>query len=80
MKRCAPYPDCPAVCHFCIWYEYNGDGWKNRVYCDEGYCRLNGESKDPHHDCLNFVCFNWIAQGINYDAIAEVATRTICFT
>lgn len=54
MRKCSH--DCPAICDYCIWFDFNGDDFG--AYTDDGYCRVNGENKWPEDECENFVCFN----------------------
>lgn len=55
MKTCSD--DCPAICDYCIWFDFNGDDVG--AYIGDGYCRLSGENRWPEDSCWNFVCSNW---------------------
>lgn len=68
MKFCSVCRRIP-ICDVCIWYAFNGGepgGW---VYIGAGYCRLNGENRDPADGCENFVCCCWYAimPVVNFD-------------
>jgi hypothetical protein len=54
MKMCSAC-DRP-VCDLCIWYAFNGD---DCVYTGDGFCRINGQPRDPDDGCENFVCCCW---------------------
>lgn len=46
--------NCPAVCDYCVHYDFNGD--ENGAYTRDGWCRLREEQRDPEEDCDGFCC------------------------
>lgn len=63
MVKCNP--DCPAVCDFCRYYNFNGkrvlsvDGKSSAmIYTGDGKCEHQGhlEPREPYERCDDFHC------------------------
>lgn len=58
MKKCDS--ECPAICDFCIHYDFGGKvvGNSPEVYVGHGWCYWHQKRKEPHDSCIYFYCEN----------------------
>lgn len=66
MKKCDE--SCYPACDFCRFYNFNAN--RGGVYCGDGYCVLHEKSREPGHQCNDFICFEYkVRRGHNANEI-----------